>query len=122
MLFPPPLTLRYRIPGDKYGSMLKCCDRSRTPKPSAPVTAVPVTGETTRFATSVWARQSCTFERTPLEAIGGRVPQVIRNAAFPPIDVRLSVPPPGCQLAAHAVKLAMPRPHDSRTPHVLPLP
>src|SRR5437899_6575453 len=106
--------LRYRIPGAKYGSMLKPGVGSGTLIPAAPVTDV---SAGVALAESVRAAPTCT-----LTATGSRLPPIRRMSTSPPNDVKLSVAPSGFQVATPAVNFSVPSPRDVRPPHVFPLP
>src|SRR6266446_1867386 len=82
--------------------------------PTAPVTAVWAGLE---LAESVRAAPTCRFREN-----GNKLPPISRNAAFPPMEVKLSVARAGFQLATPAVRVIVPMPSDARPPHVFPFP
>src|SRR4029077_944617 len=105
---------RYRIPGEKYGSMVNPGVGSGTLMPAAPRAVAPSPAPRPEL---VPAPPSC-----GLIATGNKLPPIRRNATLPPTDVRLWVAPAGFQLATPAVSVMVERPSEARPPHVLPFP
>ena len=114
-MFPPPLTLVYRIPGEKYGSTLNPGVGSGTLMPTAPMTRVAAGREVA--VESERAAPTC-----KLTATGSREPPINRKSALPPKLVMAFVARSGFQLSTPTLTVSVPSPSAARPPHVLPLP
>src|SRR6266850_3367409 len=108
-----PDTLVQRLVIDRYGSMLIPGVGTLTAMPAPAVTRVAAESP---FAAPAWAAPIWRFSAT-----GIKLPPMILNAAFPPTDVALSVPPLGFHDTTPAVNERLARPSVARAPNAVPL-
>src|SRR5881394_242690 len=109
-----PDSLYHRFVSDRHGSMLIPGVGTLTATPPPAVIRV-VLG--LAFAAPIVAAPTCRFR-----AIGSRLPPIMRNAALPPTDVKLSAAPLGFQLERPAVSCRLASPSEARAPNAVPLP
>src|SRR5712691_6169901 len=117
LLTPDSLRVCQRLVTERYGSMLTPGDGTLALMPAPAMMFV-------RFASKALAPVPIAVAVAPpswmFRATGSRLPPMTRNAATPPVEVRLSLYPWGFQVASPAVRLRFTSPRVARAPHAVP--